>query len=119
MGFRFQRSIKILPEVRLNFSKSGISTSLGGPGATVNLGRGRVRTTVGIPGTGMSYTEQSRIGGGTGAASTPGQPQPASTLAPQGSPPLPPASSAGSQRTVMMVAIIAFIAGALLVKMLL
>lgn len=56
MGFRWRRSVQIVPGVRLNFSKSGISTSIGGKGITVNLKPGRTRTTVGIPGTGLSYT---------------------------------------------------------------
>ena len=58
MGFRFRKTIRILPGVRINLSRGGISTSLGGPGATVNVGRGGVRGTVGLPGTGMSYSEQ-------------------------------------------------------------
>ena len=29
MGFRFRRSIKILPGIRLNFGKRGVSTSIG------------------------------------------------------------------------------------------
>jgi hypothetical protein len=37
MGFRFRKSIKLIPGVMLNFSKSGISTSNGKPGATVNI----------------------------------------------------------------------------------
>jgi hypothetical protein len=57
MGFRFQRRLKILPGISLNISKSGISTSIGTRGAKVTLGHGKVRTTVGIPGTGISYTD--------------------------------------------------------------
>jgi hypothetical protein len=57
MGFRFRRSIKILPGVRLNVSKSGVSTSIGTRGATVNISKRGTRTTVGIPGTGISYSE--------------------------------------------------------------
>lgn len=57
MGIRVRKSIKIMPGVRLNISKSGISTSIGVKGATVNLKPGRkARMTVGIPGTGISYT---------------------------------------------------------------
>jgi hypothetical protein len=56
MGFRFSRRIKILPSITLNVSKSGVSTSIGGRGARVTLGRGKIRETVGIPGTGISYT---------------------------------------------------------------
>ncbi|MBV1896222.1 MAG: DUF4236 domain-containing protein [Rhodobacteraceae bacterium] len=58
MAFRFQKRIKIAPGVRLNVSKSGVSTSLGGRGGTVNLSTKGVRTTVGIPGTGMSWSRQ-------------------------------------------------------------
>ena len=57
MGFRFRRSVRIMPGVRLNFSKSGVSTSLGGRGATVNVGPRGTRTTVGLPGTGVSYSQ--------------------------------------------------------------
>src|ERR1039457_2456723 len=56
MGFRFRRSIKILPGVRLNFGKRGISTSIGIRGAHVTVGKTGTRTTVGLPGSGLSYT---------------------------------------------------------------
>ncbi len=59
MGFRFRKRIKILPGIWFNLSKSGISTSIGGKGLTVNLKNGKTRTTVGIPGTGISYSETS------------------------------------------------------------
>jgi hypothetical protein len=55
-GLRFQKRIKILPGVTINLSKSGVSTSLGGHGATVNVGTsGRRTVALGIPGTGLSY----------------------------------------------------------------
>ena len=55
-GFRFRKTIGVLPGVRVNLSKSRVSTSLGGRGATVNVGAdGRRMVTLGIPGTGMSY----------------------------------------------------------------
>ncbi len=57
MGFRFSRRIKLFPGVRLNVSKSGISTSVGTRGAWLTFGNRGTRTTVGIPGTGISYTE--------------------------------------------------------------
>jgi len=56
MGFRFRKTIRILPGVRLNVSKTGISTSIGGRGATVNVGKRGVRGTIGIPGSGLSYS---------------------------------------------------------------
>jgi len=62
MGFRFFRRVNIAPGVRLNFSKSGISPSFGVRGARITLGRGGIRKTVGIPGTGLFYTEVSGTG---------------------------------------------------------
>lgn len=58
MGFRFRKSIKLLPGIRINLSKSGISTSIGKPGATINFSERGTRGTVGIPGTGISYSEK-------------------------------------------------------------
>ena len=63
MGFRFRRSIKIAPGIRMNVSSRGISTSIGPRGATVNLRGDKVRTTVGVPGTGLTYSEQTRSKG--------------------------------------------------------
>ncbi|ANH73686.1 hypothetical protein ACS15_1270 [Ralstonia insidiosa] len=57
MPFRFQRRVKIAPGLHLNVSKSGISLSIGGKGATLNVGSRRgPRATAGIPGTGLSYS---------------------------------------------------------------
>lgn len=62
MGFRFRRSVRLLPGIRLNIGKSGISTSIGGRGATVNIGKRGTRATLGLPGTGLSYS--TRLTGG-------------------------------------------------------
>jgi uncharacterized protein YraI len=59
MGFRFRRSLRVAPGIRLNLSKSGLSTSLGGRGASLNLGPRGTRTTLGIPGTGLSWSQGS------------------------------------------------------------
>ena len=58
MGLRFRKSISLIPGVRLNFSKSGMSVSSGVPGfrKTINT-KGQVTTTVGIPGTGLYYVD--------------------------------------------------------------
>jgi Protein of unknown function (DUF4236) len=56
MGFRFRRSIRILPGLRLNLGKRGASVSIGGRGAHITVGHGQVRETVGLPGSGLSYT---------------------------------------------------------------
>lgn len=56
MGFRFRKIISVIPGVKVNLSKSGASTSIGGRGATINVGTSGKRTlTLGVPGTGMSY----------------------------------------------------------------
>jgi len=58
MGFfRFRRSIKLLPGVRWNFGKKSTSLSIGPRGAHYTFGTAGSRTTVGIPGTGLSYTD--------------------------------------------------------------
>lgn len=57
MGFRFRKSVRIAPGVRINLGKKKASLSIGGRGATVNLSDRGVKTTVGIPGTGMSYVD--------------------------------------------------------------
>jgi Protein of unknown function (DUF4236) len=54
--FRFSRRVRIAPGVHLNLSKTGMSMTLGGPGASLNIGR-RSRATLGMPGTGLSYVE--------------------------------------------------------------
>lgn len=60
MGFRFRKSFGG-KYFRINISKSGIGYSYGVPGyrKTV-LPSGRKRTTVSIPGTGISYVEESK-----------------------------------------------------------
>ncbi len=56
MGFRFRKIISVIPGVKVNLSKTGASTSIGGHGATVNVGTsGKKTVTLGIPGSGMSY----------------------------------------------------------------
>ena len=56
MGWRFRKSFKVAPGVRLNIGKKGISTSIGPKGAKVNIGPNGTRFTASIPGTGLSYT---------------------------------------------------------------
>jgi hypothetical protein len=56
MGFRFRRSLRIAPGVRLNISRSGLSTTFGARGASVTVGKKGARGNLGIPGTGISYS---------------------------------------------------------------
>ena len=58
MGLRFRRRISIGPGLRLNVSKSGISTSVGTRGAWLTIGPRGTRETVGLPGSGLPFTEQ-------------------------------------------------------------
>ena len=54
MGFRFHRSIRLIPGVRINLSRRGISTTIGPRGASVNVGSRGTYANLGIPGTGVS-----------------------------------------------------------------
>lgn len=57
MPFRFYRRVKIAPGVTLNLSKGGVSISGGVRGARFTAGRTGKRTTLGIPGSGLHWTE--------------------------------------------------------------
>lgn len=61
MGFRFRRSVQVLPWVRLNLSKSGVSLTVGPRGANVNISPRGLRKTVGLPGTGFSYVSETSL----------------------------------------------------------
>ncbi len=57
MGFRFRKSVRFGP-LRVNIGKRGIGTSIGVPGARItNSSTGRKYLTLGIPGTGLSWTK--------------------------------------------------------------
>ena len=53
--FSLSQEIGVVPGVKVNLSKTGVSTSVGGKGATLNVGHGKRMVTLGIPGTGLSY----------------------------------------------------------------
>lgn len=57
MAWSYRRRLKLIPGVFLNFSKSGISTSIGPRGAKLTIGKSGVYANVGIPGTGI-YNRQ-------------------------------------------------------------
>lgn len=61
MGFRFHKRINLFGGAfRINFTKSGIGYSYGGKGARVTKkANGRTRTTLSVPGTGISYVIES------------------------------------------------------------
>lgn len=58
MAWRFRKSIKIIPGVRLNFSSRGMSTTIGVRGVGMNFSDRGVYGFVSIPGTGISYRER-------------------------------------------------------------
>lgn len=53
MGLRFRKQVRVIKLIRLNVSKSGVSTTIGVPGASINIGRRGVFRNLGIPGTGL------------------------------------------------------------------
>lgn len=58
MGFRFRKSLKIAPGVRLNLGKKSAGLSFGGKGLRYSVNSsGRKTTTVGVPGSGISYSK--------------------------------------------------------------
>jgi hypothetical protein len=60
MGFRFRKSMKILPGVRLNLNAKSASVSFGPRGLKHTISTtGRSTTTVGLPGSGMSFSSSS------------------------------------------------------------
>ncbi|WP_151710814.1 DUF4236 domain-containing protein [Acinetobacter brisouii] len=59
MSLRFKKSIKILPGIKLNISKNGLnSVTIGKPGASINISKKGKQATIGIPGTGLSYSKK-------------------------------------------------------------
>lgn len=62
MSLRFRKSVKLGNNAKLNISKTGVSVSVGRPGARLTMhSNGRKTATVGIPGSGLSYSKS--IGG--------------------------------------------------------
>ena len=81
MGTRFRRSFKVAPGVRVNLNKKSASISFGPKGLKHTVSTtGKSRTTVGIPGTGLSYTTSSggKSGAQQGAVSIPAAQRPTS-----------------------------------------
>lgn len=74
MGFRTSKSIRVGNATRINLSKSGVGVSTGMKGLRVGAGPRGTRTTVSVPGTGLSYTAQSGSGRKRGTTKRP-QPQ--------------------------------------------
>lgn len=91
MGLRFRRSVRLFPGVRLNFSRSGLSATVGVRGAGLTLGSRGTYANIGIPGTGLSYRTRvdspyrqarSNFEGNAGSSAPPLTPNPLPTEAP-------------------------------------
>lgn len=67
MGFRFRKSIKVAPGVRMNIGKKGVSgVSVGKRGVSASIGRNGVYVNAGLPGTGVSH--RAKLSGGNKAS---------------------------------------------------
>jgi hypothetical protein len=58
MPLHFSRRLSLVPGLRVNLSKSGASLSIGHQGAWWTVGPRGGRATVGLPGTGLFWTER-------------------------------------------------------------
>ena len=68
MSYRFRKSIKLMPGVRVNLGLHGGSVTVGPRGASMNIGKNGIYSNVGIPGTGIS--KRSKITGNTSSSIT-------------------------------------------------
>jgi Holliday junction resolvasome RuvABC ATP-dependent DNA helicase subunit len=68
MAWNYRKRVKIAPGVHINFSKNGISSSIGPKGAKVTFGKRGTYMSTSIPGIGL-YSRQ-KIGSGIGTLST-------------------------------------------------
>ena len=82
MGFRFRKSFKLMPGVKINLSKSGVSTTIGGRGASVNVSKRGTYVNTSLAG----FSSRSKVSGGSRRTASsapvyvaPKTPQPAST----------------------------------------
>ena len=114
MGFRFRKSFKIAPGVRVNIGKKSVGISAGVKGARVSVNsNGRVTKSVGIPGTGLSYVSTSKIGGEPDPTNeTTGSETSAVNLAPQ--PNRPPSSQKWTGKSVKILSVVLIVMGLIL-----
>lgn len=71
MAWSFRRRVKILPGVHLNFSKKGISTTIGPRGASITTGPRGTYLNTSIPGTGIYNRQKISSGKKTNTSSSP------------------------------------------------
>lgn len=109
MGLRFRKSVSLGKGLRLNFGKKGMSVTTGVKGAHVTYSTtGRKTTSVGIPGTGISYVKSGKIGGSSRKDSGSGAvPPPDNYNAVMGPAPGQPPKSGDKKRGCGTIALIA------------
>lgn len=84
MGFRMRKSFKVMPGVRMTVTTKGLSASVGSKRSRVTINsKGGVTQTVGIPGTGISYSKRSGGGSSKGSSSARQAPPASSNRAPR------------------------------------
>ena len=92
MGWRYRKSISLVPGVRMNFGMHSTSVSVGGSGFhTTFSSTGRVTRSVGIPGTGLSYVTSSTTNHGSRTSQSQPNPQLHYAQQPRTLPQTPPA----------------------------
>ena len=101
MGFRFRKSVKIAPGVRLNIGKKSVGISAGVKGARVSVNSsGRKTTTVGHPRNGPDATSKTeKIGGHAATDKHRLRLRPEYTRSPSDLPTYRPAAAAWPPRT--------------------
>ena len=70
MALRFRKSVKLAPGIRMNFSRGGLSWSLGPRGASVGIGKRGTYLNAGLPGTGLSFRQRLDAGGSASGRSS-------------------------------------------------
>ena len=65
MAFRFRKSFKVAPGVRVNLGKKNVSVTVGGRGGRITTGTAGTTVSASVPGTGFGYS--SRLSTGTAA----------------------------------------------------
>ncbi len=58
MAWSYRKRVKLIPGIHLNFSKRGISTTIGVRGASLTIGKSGTFLNTGIPGTGLYSREK-------------------------------------------------------------
>lgn len=97
MGWRFRKSFKVFPGVRLNLSRHGVSATLGAAPFGLNVGPRGVYSNVSVPGTGL-YARQ-RL---DSADRAPTVPIPASPVGSEPAIPLPQGTETQSASTELL-----------------